>query len=1480
MEQNSILSSQGRHRYLGRGHSPTPSLRPFDKRFQARLSQSPLQSPRPQSPAYLTTHSRQSSILGQIVQDNGDADTPDAPWEVVRWTKLRKISGQAFSEMGKRNFGRPTCIAVSASIALGTSKGIILVFDYHQSLKTIMGPGTQAVESGSITSLSFSADYSTIASGHINGSIFTWEIARPSKPFLHIPSVDRSRARRLEGDGHVSGVAVLHLGFLGTRHTALVSADDRGMAFSHLATRGMGAIARSVRTTRILGRYPEPVAVPTKPKKPSTVLAFAPLPLGNAEHATDDMGLVAMLTPYLLVIVSTIPIAQTQHKATRPKELGAHGTMSAALAWFPAMKSTVRDGSSSETASNAKLAYCWSNILTIMEVSEAEPSERNNSDKPPELQFTPRKRWKAEEAIVAVQWLGISVLGVLTISQQLIILEDNSLQVSDNSDLIKKHIYHADLFSQQLSQLVEKLDEEDTSMHGVVADAFYMSLKAYKGRLFVLGFNDVSVGSLSNWADRLLALMEDGNFIGAIELATSYYNGEGDQATVGLPENDVSRHSIVQEKLVEMISASLKYAFGKNAEAGTPRVAPSQLKALCTACFSACLSINDPEFLFEDIYSWYADEHVQGIFLEILEGYITDGVIKTLPPTVLKDLVGYFVHKGRDAQLEEVLCRLKPETMDIDRVTTLCRKHKLYDALFYVWSQALGDYTTILSNLLDLPEDDSAKSELDEDPENTTAFDRSSKIFPYLSYILTGRIYPTGELMAEPKATMAKAEIHHFVFSGRRNSVVLANGSSQIVNPSFPHLRSLLDLDASSFLSMLNEAFEDNFLNGPSDQLNGQGNAADLTEEQKFGMSLNRQYIISILLEVMVPPAYVANEIIYLDIFIARNIPKFPQFILLPGSTLHRVLTELCEYHSAANADDCQLSVEYLLSVYQPPEILSMIPPLSKARFYRVIKSIYRTEKMYAQLLQACFEDQENLDAVFACIADCLKPNSGLNRQQRADVRSVITRNASALVDAGLAQAASAIDNYAPDLHAPMLGTLEHDDHAQFQYLREVLEPDRAEPAVGSQHGGLNQHFVEQYVRLLCDYDPHHVSEYIEKLKVGDLRLDSVLPALESSGVVDAAVVLLAREGKVQEGIDRLTQHLETLASALMGLFHGAGEAPDVANTHEAAEDITDSLQNYTRVGIWICQGLSKSTNHTKSPSRRSSHKGSTQDVLSLDEILWLDLVDSVVHVVRDATEVLDSRPSLSIDEQRAQEERPEDAGLLDTTKVLNSLRSLVQETFTALLKATSIPPTHEARSKDFSFLRIFRAFLNRASISSPSLANLRTVLAAIFSAYSYEESLLSLANRLLEKDLFVHVSEMSLLRKRGWRPLGQVCEGCGRKVWGPGTGGGIWDAWAEAGQVAVAASADSRASAALVVPRDNGKGKAVMRPDEEVGKVEKAIGEEARNAKRAGPVGALVIFSCRHIFHRQCLEEMQASGKRPDGRQSGGLEFGCLMCT
>ncbi|KAI9866614.1 MAG: Vacuolar protein sorting-associated protein 8 [Trichoglossum hirsutum] len=1524
--QGSILSSPASSGLVSQAStsrfSLTPSLRPFDRRFQSRISSLPLNSSRPPSPALLNSHSRQLSLSSNVLQDQGGTDTGSTPWDVVRWTKLQKITGQAFSEVGKRNFGRPTCISVSASIAVGTSKGIILVFDYNQSLKSIIGPGTKAIESGAITALATSADHSTLAGGHANGSIFTWELTRSARPFLQIPPLLSSQLENRKVDGHAPGVSIIHIGFLGTRHTALVSADDRGMAFSHLATRGLGAVARTIKTTRILGRYPNDIPTNGRPRKPSSVLAFSPLPLGNAEQSTDTIGLVAMLTPYLLVIVSTTPIAQTQHKAARPKEVAAHSVLSGCLAWFPAVKLKVIDPSSHQPVSKPKLVYCWSNVLTVLDVNEVEPSEPADKDRPPGLQFRPRSRWKAEEAIVAVQWLSRSVLAVLTISQRLIILEDNSLRMTETFDLIHKHIFHQDVFSKQLQPLVEQLDE-DEAMHGVVADAFHPSFRSYKGRMFLLGFDDISVGTLSNWADRLTALISVGDYIQAIQLATSYYIGDINKLTVGLPDDSALRHPLVQEKLLDMMSASLEYAFRHDQDTGSEQAEKSHLEELAAACFTACIGMNAIDFLFSEVYEWYEQNSAEGMFLETLEPYILNGQIRSIPPIVVKGLVTHFTSMTFDSRLEELICHLDTATMDIDQITALCKKHHLYDALIYVWNRAIGDYISPLIELLSLLVPSTQVGSLTNgngvpEPIYTVS---ALKIFPYLSYTLTSRIYPTGEDLSEREASRAKAELYYFLFSGKTITWPKAGGKPFLTGlndnqeHSFPYLRLILKFDAPSFLSALNEAFEDGFLNGSPDRMVNGGSKQNIGEDQVFGLSVNRQYIVSILLEVMSPVDFPPHDIIYLEMFIARNLPKFPQFILLSGTSLQRVMVGLCNYPGEDIAEDCQLSVEYLLSVYHPPDIESLIPLLYKAGFFRVLKFIYRTDKQYPKLLQTYFDDKENQDTVFDCIGDCLRPRSGLNDRQLREVRSVIEGHARDLTAIDTIKTAKAINAYAPDLHKAVLEALEEASHEQFSYLRTILEPEiKGATEVKRPAGASNNRFIERYVRLMCMFDTSHVMSYIGMLQSGDLRLERVLPAMESGGVIDAAVILMAREGLVKEAMERLIAHLGTLEAAILGLL--ATEGPDAANREEAAADLLEGLQKYSRVGVWLCQGQTK--------TMQKAHIKMVQPLdkkeLSTVELLWLDLIDAVVRIAKNVS------AALQVPHENVPQPSDSASSMIFNPQgdsIVSSLRTLVQQTFTALLSATTtiarIPgsQSHSSIATNISFLRILRSFLNRASLSSPSLSDLRAVLAAIFSAYVYEESLLALANRLLDKDLFVHVAEATELRQRGWRPKGLVCEGCGKRVWGPGAGGRVWDAWEERryeedrkreearGQLLVGddggrrdrgkaraafgtggEEGDSRTRSSARSTSSRGKRlNAELRPghagsdeDDDTDDVHPSSKGEADNEDEE--FGPLVIFSCRHTFHRKCLERLQAEQEQNQHLDFGlSVEFTCMIC-
>ena len=166
--------------------------------------------------------------------------------------------------------------------------------------------------------------------------------------------------------------------------------------------------------------------------------------------------------------------------------------------------------------------------------------------------------------------------------------------------------------------------------------------------------------------------------------------------------------------------------------------------------------------------------------------------------------------------------------------------------------------------------------------------------------------------------------------------------------------------------------------------------------------------------------------------------------------------------------------------------------------------------------------------------------------------------------------------------------------------------------------------------------------------------------------------------------------------------------------------------------------------------------------------------------------------------------------------------------------------------SDNLSFLRVLRAFLVRAAASSATLADLRAVLQSIFAAYAYEESILRLSNRLIERSLFVSVDEAASLRQRGWRPKASTCEGCGKRAWGPGVAGNVYEAWE-----AKTALERRRAQAPRGPDRVQSKGKAKSRS------VDLRGADLTELAPADGP-GPLVLLACRHVYHHKCLEALQ----------------------
>ena len=78
---------------------------------------------------------------------------------------------------------------------------------------------------------------------------------------------------------------------------------------------------------------------------------------------------------------------------------------------------------------------------------------------------------------------------------------------------------------------------------------------------FAQGQHEVQAGTLLTWADRILAFVEDGDFLSAIELTRSYFLGEAPGNRNGLPEKREEMREVVGVKMRELMSASAHYAF-------------------------------------------------------------------------------------------------------------------------------------------------------------------------------------------------------------------------------------------------------------------------------------------------------------------------------------------------------------------------------------------------------------------------------------------------------------------------------------------------------------------------------------------------------------------------------------------------------------------------------------------------------------------------------------------------------------------------------------------------------------------------------------------------------------------------------------------------------------------------------------------------------------------------------------------------------
>ncbi|KAF8210322.1 Golgi CORVET complex core vacuolar protein 8-domain-containing protein [Mycena galopus ATCC 62051] len=1377
-----LLARPFLHPNVSRLRSFTPGAHPPRPLSAASIGSSHFFLDASPAPSYFSDISRMSSASNLHTPTSSEAPLPNghrlaggAAREIFRWTQLRNIthhmyapkaSGKASSLLGA-SLGMPTVLAANGLICIGTDSGTICVYDFKQTLKCVCGNEAAGKSVGPVSALALSHDHTFVAAGHASGHIQLFDLKTPHTPARSVAPTTLAAVASGRQEGHLRGSRIVSIGFVAGRHTALVTADEHGLAFYHSLGKVLFVEASDI--LRILGKYPDdehspPAMIPVTPTTPTpadqeelpptpitprrrknryTILAMMPLPLGVAPHSTDAYNIIALLTPTKLVVVGLKPTPKTWFKCARAADGrdDQKAKLRGAMAWFPSAPSPTApttNGAASKSKSAALpgpepaapiLAYSWGNTLHLIRVSESRTKQRvsnSRTGKTSEMEvgrivYAAAEKWVAEDHILAVQWLN---------ANQVVVLTATTLNVYDSR--VSKLIEHV-----QFDGLALISPTLSGTVNGAVAYADSVgdvahSVRVYKGKIFLLGREYVQAGTLLTWADRILTFVQNGDFLSAIDLTRSYYVGDAPGNSNGLPDELESRKDVVGQKMRDLMVASTRYAFSDERMTDETHATPdgrgvdrtSLFEGLVTSCARACIALDDFEFLFEDLFQQYEDAGIARIFLLQLEGFVLSSDVRHVPPRITQRLVALHDEDERPDLAERVIWHIDPTCLDINQAIHLCEKHHLYDALIYVYTRALRDYVAPVVALLGLIRrvQQHRRTSAEPVPEGhamESVILDAYKIYPYLANCLSSLSYPSEEPLPEEEAEQAKKAVYNFLFFGRSSmwpegdggKLVLTSDEEGAVEPTYPYARLLLHFDSESFLHSLDIAFEDTYLN-----------------DESQGMS--RLVVIRILLEILSSGNLPSSDVTFTNIFIARNVPKYPQFLqTLQPSVLHGILVRLAEDPDPETREDRQLAAEYLLSVYNPHESDRIVHLFEFAGFYRILRSWYRQEQQWVPLLSTYFDDSELRSSEVFSNVDGILDNSAKSNKgvMPPEILATLAAALPQLLDASIASTAALVDKHAPDLHEVALNGLGEDgDHDRYVYLRHLLGPPPPEDEHASQSRGSGPSLKpptqlrQLFISLQCRYHPHDVVNILRFFPSDILNWPDVIQICESKEVYDAVVWALNYRGDPRDALAKAETFEKRLTLRVVEAFSGT-------ESDTTLQKDVDALEAVGRTGIEICLERSQGASATEVPL----------------EDIWFQLLSSQINCVQSVSACASDPTDLT----------PGQDKILD--KTLSVLRSLVQDTFGALVSISS--------TRAVSFPRLFERLVTSATHASTGTqyTEFRTILTGMLESYRSDGDMLTISKNLVDRDLFETVAEATRERARGWAPLGRTCTVC-----------------------------------------------------------------------------------------------------------------------
>lgn len=1083
---------------------------------------------------------------------------------MVRWQETKHVSRVLNSPEFSDVFGVPLFIQLSSMyIAVGTTLGAVIGFNYLQEVVFVLVLDKDA-DSGlqsAITALAFSADLTFLAAGYMDGKIGVWDLESQKSvqgthsvisPYEIIRSISMEERFAHNSLGHLTGVPVNSVLFVGDLQHHLVSSDVSGLVFFH---HGFKKFLRKYYVSqKLLGQND---TNQTDRMEKFTIKDCQVLPVGTSAQITDQIGVVAVMSTNILAVVSIRSLNNsssinpiTHFKISKSKQVHIDDSpMTGCLSWYPCIS---RAGG----VHNAKLAYAWNNVLTVLELdNNGLPSNlmqvmgdlKDKDRGMPKLPIYKTARWcthSADHRIVNLSWLNSEILTALVKNSRTTETKLYFFYYSNSTTTSFVEVGVDDLDSQQMTWSVLESKSKD---HVQEFHNYHNSLRIFRHTLIIMvnshspSHRNILTGKVFKWADRLMDFLNQKDFYSALVKAKEYYCLEnfGNLVLSGLPHTTKQRHEVVRPFLVQIMSESVVPLFSPEDSLEQDKLLLLYLHiiSILTSEDGGIVS-SDLLDILESVHENFAHEET---FFTLLENFILTKQIRNLSPVLFKRLVEFYVHSGEGSSLTEIICILDSKTLNIDMTLQLCDMHGLRECSVYIWNQLLHDYMTPFIHLI-------------EDLDNPKYSDEEKLlVFSYMSYILTGRQFPSDEFLSLYDADVSRKAVSGLLFSispiswpENSKSVFLPDFSESV----FPYLYRFLKFNTFEMLVTLNEFFEHPCLNS---EVPGE---------------INRQYVIEALLDIfhVNKESFDEKDSVHLSIFIARNYPKYHQFIRLLETVLQATVEALCNNADQELHNDCELALESMLPFYDVETDSFLLEQIRAAKFYDVLFGIYKSEGKFAKALQVWLEKQRALDmvdyeknfAVLASIIEATFVSAAGTNSEKTQLVEFIGDHFDELISRNTDDMVVLANTYNRDLHLMVLKC--KDDSVALQYL-EVLFSRYDMGEIGASKVDL----ASRYIELLCVYLPDQVVAKLGRFVKTILNFPDKKQHLENF-LKDhhnycALALMLRAGGSYNEALDELVGAIqrETAKSS-------NGEVQEKENADLSA------VESYISAAVAVCE--------------------------------------------------------------------------------------------------------------------------------------------------------------------------------------------------------------------------------------------------------------------------------------------------------------------